>query len=82
MLSPDGMELAEEREGDQGVGSADSQVALDLLQLAKTGLQLGCNVICRNTGALVRHDGGVAGKHRLINQTEAADSTEPNKVMA
>lgn len=34
MLSPDGVELAEESEGDQGVGSADSQVALDLLQLA------------------------------------------------
>lgn len=75
MLSPDGVELAEEGEGDQGVGSADSQVALDLLQLAQTGLQLGCNVICENTGALVRDDHSVAGKHRLINQTEGAHSS-------
>lgn len=73
------MELAEEGEGDQGVGSADSQVALDLLQLAQTGLQLGCNVICKNTGALVRDDHGVAGKHRLINQTERADSNREKK---
>lgn len=79
MLSPDGVELAEEGEGDQGVGSADSQVALDLLQLAQTGLQLGCNVICKNTGALVRDDHGVAGKHRLINQTERADSNREKK---
>lgn len=73
MLSPDGVQLAQEGEGDQGVGSADSQVALDLLQLAQTGLQLGCNVICKNTGAFVRDGHSITGKHRLINQTEGGD---------
>lgn len=74
MLSPDGVQLAQEGEGHQGVGSADSQVALDLLQLAQTGLQLGRNVICKNTGALVTDGHSITGKHRLTNQTQGADS--------
>lgn len=47
MLPPNDSQFAEEGEGDQGVGSANSQVACDLLKLAQTSLQLGCNVICR-----------------------------------
>lgn len=75
MLSPDDVQFAQEGQRDQGVGSADSQVALDLLQLAQAGLQLGCNVICKNTGALVRGGRSITGKHRLVNQTEGGDLT-------
>lgn len=38
MLSPDGVQFAKEGQGDQGVGSADSEVAGDLLKLAQIGL--------------------------------------------
>lgn len=47
MLPPNDSQFAEEGERDQGIGSANSQVAGDLLNLAQTSLQLSCNVICK-----------------------------------
>lgn len=47
MLPPNDSQFAEEGERDQGIGSANSQVACDLLNLAQTSLQLSCNVICK-----------------------------------
>ena len=47
-LSPDDAQLAEEGQGDEGVGAFDGQVARDLLQLPQAGLQLGCYVVYGN----------------------------------
>lgn len=47
MLPPNDSQFAEESKGDKGIGSANSQEACDLLNLAQTSLQLSCNVICK-----------------------------------
>lgn len=49
MFPPDDAQFAEEGEGDQGVSSANSQVACDLLNLAQASLQLSSNVVCKGT---------------------------------
>lgn len=49
MFPPNDAQFAEEGEGDQGVGSANSQVAGDFLKLAQTSFQLSCDVVCKKT---------------------------------
>lgn len=46
-LSTNNTELAEKREGYEGVGTSHCQVASDLLQLAQAGLQFSCYVVYR-----------------------------------
>lgn len=48
-LPTDEAELAKERQGNKGIRAADDEVAGDLLQLTKAGLQLCGDVVWRKT---------------------------------
>ncbi len=65
MLPPNDAQFAEEREGHQGVGSANSQVACDLFKLAQTSLQLSSNVICKEREETFGH----VDSHWVVRQT-------------
>lgn len=62
LLSANNTELAEKREGHEGVGTPHFQEAGDLLQLAQAGLQLGCYVVCRKPQVRSEFMGRIPGK--------------------